>query len=131
MTRPSDFILNSDYLTIAQTDKTEQTVTIGGGTVTTQTNITQDFMYKSTPGTVSRFMIRAGTDDFTLGNELVVKPVWDANDKVLGNIRVYRVDDSTCRFSLTYQNMSGNPSSTFPAMTYTIKIVNFKSPNVL
>lgn len=132
MTRPSDFLMNSDYLSIAQTDKTEYTITIGSGSVSTTDSMTQDFVFKSESGAISRFMIRSGTNDFSIGNELTVKLAWDANNKVIGLVRVYRIDNSICRFSLDYQNLNADPSSNpsnYPEMSYTIKIVSFKSPN--
>ena len=133
MTKPSDFILNTDYLSIAQTSTKTQTLLVPASIIATQSNLEYDFNYVEHAGTVSRFLIRAGDDFYTVGNELIVKPIWDSSNKVLGNIRVYRISDTQCRFSLTYQNMNSDPinnPSSCPEMLYSIKIASFKSPNV-
>lgn len=133
MTRPSDFTLNSDYLTIAQTDKTEQTINVEAGSVASLISLTQDFIFKAEPGSISRFMIRANNGNYSVGNDLTIKLAWDNSNKVIGKVRVYRINADICRFSLDYQNFNSNPStnpSNYPAMTYTIKIASFKSPNL-
>lgn len=127
MTRPSDFTINSDYMSIAQTNRSEVTVNVESGTVATDITITQDFALKAAPGSVSRFMIRKNSEPFTIGNELITQLVWDTN-KVIGHITVYRISDSLFRFSVTYQNFASS-ASTYPAATYTVKITTFKSPN--
>ena len=57
--KPSDFILNSDYLSIAQTSSNTYNVTVGAGSLTLNGHSVQnfDFNTKAQTGTIDRILI--------------------------------------------------------------------------
>lgn len=130
MTRPNDFIVNTDYLALAQTSSEDFTATFGpeeypGGDTVTRT---LDFKVKSVPGSVDRVFISYNGGDFTVGpsHEVVLR-----GDEIstLGYMRfwVYRVDPSTMRVRLIIKD--AQPHS-IPAQTIHVKVDSFRPPNI-
>ena len=136
MTKPSDFTLNSDYLSIAQVDSNTFTLSIGGGTLdpTNYTIQNNDFSVKVQPGAVDRILIKKDSHEFMLGSEMSLTPTYEGeypNTKIIsGALRVFRVTPSTLRAQLVLENQ-GSLSASYPSMSFVIKVSSFKAPNVL
>ena len=134
MTKPSDFILNSDYLSIAQISKNSFNITIGAGSLVVNGNTQQnfDFPIKLQPGAIDRIMISKDYGDYLLGSYMELIPTWeqDYSNNVRGYLRVFRTSSSTIRAQLSLDNY-GQGTSTYPMMTFTIKVSSFCPPNVL
>lgn len=125
--KPSDFILNSDYMSIAQVGSNTFTVTVGGGTlqVNGYTEQNFDFAIKSTPGASDRVLISRDGGNYTLGSYRQIMPVAECP----GFISVYRTAANNLRAQVVLQNYSSGVIS-YPAMTFTIKVSSFRPPNV-
>lgn len=132
MTKPSDFILNSDYLSIAQTGRSSHTATFGGGTLQPAGYVGDyvvqhvDFTITSELGAIDRIMISDNGSDYYVGSQMSVAP--SAN--VVGFLNVYRVSKNVIRAELVLTN-NANTTSTYPTIIFRIKITSFKPPNVL
>lgn len=126
MTKPNDFILNTDYLSLAQTNKAELTAYFPAETFTPgyAHDRNQDFTVPSSPGAIDTFMISHNGGDFKLGGFLALS----INTQVL-SIIVYRLNANTIRVKLhEFTNKTGGYS--MPAQTIKVKLVSFKPPNV-
>lgn len=125
--RPNDFILNSDYLSIAQVNSGEYTVTIGAGTLTAQgfTEQNIDQRVQSIAGASDRILISKDGGSFYLGSYRQLEPATN----VYGFIHVFRTAVNNLRVQVVLENHSIDTVS-YPAMTFTIKISSFKAPNV-
>lgn len=131
MTRPSDFILNSDYLSIAQTGRSEYTATFGGGTLQPGGSpgdyIVQhaDFTIQSEPGSIDRIMISTNNGDFYIGSQTS----FEAAPLAYGSLDVYRISKNIVRADMIVAN-SSDYVNTFPPMSFRIKVTSFRPPNV-
>ena len=131
MTRPSDFILNSDYLSIAQTGRSEHTATFAGGTLQPGGSAgdyvvqTTDFTIPSEPGSIDRIMISTNGGDFYLGSQTS----FEAAPLAYGSLDVCRVARNTIRATMVVAN-SSDSVNTFPSMSFRIKITSFRPPNI-
>lgn len=125
--KPSDFILNSDYLSIAQVSSNTYTVTIGGGTLQpggyTEQNF--DFAIRNQTGASDRILIKRDSGDFALGSYRQIMPT----QTTPGFISVYRTASNNLRAQIVIENYSPSAVS-YPAMAFTIKVTSFKPPNV-
>ena len=127
MTKPSDFILNSDYLSIAQVSSNTYTATFSGGSLAgngyTEQNI--DFKARAQAGASDRILIKKDSGRFTLCSYRSLNPSSD----VYGFIHVFRTSPDNIRAQFVLENYSLNTSN-YPAMTFTIKVTSFRPPNV-
>lgn len=125
--KPSEFILNSDYLSIAQVGSKTYDLTIGAGSITlgnyTEQNI--DFQAQAIAGAVSRVMIAKDGGNYRLGSSMTFYPT----SEIRGDIQVFRQTASTIRVKVTLQNY-GQGTSSYPSMTFKIKVSSFMPPNV-
>lgn len=127
MMRPSDFILNSDYLSIAQVSSKTYSVTMAGGTLvaTGYTEQNFDFAAKAQVGASDRAMISKDGGRYYLGSYRQLNPA----GTIYGFIRVYRTSATNIRAQVVLENLSGS-SASYPAMTFSIKVSSFAPPNV-
>ena len=125
--RPSDFILNSDYLSIAQVSSNTYTVTVGGGTLVAQgfTEQNFDFKIRTAEGASDRVMISKDGGRYYLGSYRQIEPATD----VVGFVHVYRTSGNNIRTQVVLENYSAS-TVTYPAMTFSIKVSSFLAPNV-
>lgn len=126
--KPSDFTMNSDYLSIAQTARNEYTVYVGGGTLVQDAYSTQNFDFASTEpkGAVDRVYIKKDSGNYTLGALMAIFPATD----VWGSVRVYRTSATNLRVQVVLENHALSGSVSYPAMTFKIKVASFEPPNV-
>lgn len=123
MTKPNEFILNTDYLALAQTNRAEFTAvfpqeTFNAGQAYTRT---RDFICQATNGAIERVLISRNNKDYMVGSKLTISEqptLW---------VSVYRLNKSTIRVRL--HEYSSN-SYTMPLQTIKIKITSFRPPNV-
>ena len=130
--KPSDFILNSDYLSIAQLDAKEYTVYVGGGSLQIDGYTEQNFNFTTSTqqGVMDRILIKKDNQDYLLGAYMELFPTWnDPGQKVSGFIHVFRPDSKTIRAQLVLENRASEVSS-YPSMTFTIKVSSFEPPNI-
>lgn len=129
MTRPNDFVLNTDYLALAQTSREEFTASFGaesypGGAAVTRQH---DFKVKSTPGSVDRILISRNGGDFTVGPSITIPLMTGGFTDGFATIWVYRLDASTVRVRL---RIDASQAHTVPAQTIKVKLASFNPPNV-
>ena len=131
--KPSDFILNSDYLSIAQTSSNKYDIVVGAGSLTPNNTSTQNFDFSTTAqtGAIDRIMISKDGDSFRIGSNMTFYPTWqgDFSNNVRGDLFVYRIDKTHIRAQVILQNY-GTGTSTYPTMTFSIKVSSFRPPNV-
>lgn len=126
MTKPSSFILNSDYLALAQSGRSEFTASFpaqthqGGYAYDTD----RDFQVASIPGAIDRVLISRNGGDYVLGSYLVV----DDPSGAFVTIKVFRPNSSTVRVRLHVY--SSQTTYTVPAQTVKVKISSFQPPNI-
>ena len=133
MTKPSSFILNSDYLALAQVDNQTYTVNVAGGTLA-QNGYTEqnfDFTTSSQSGAIDRIVIKNGSNEYLLGAYMRLEPSWNTSytDNVAGFLQVFRTSSTNIRAQFMLQNFSSG-SASYPAMTFTIKVSRFLPPNL-
>ena len=125
MTKPSNFIMNSDYLSLAQKNTTETTIVFAQEHFEPGSyDRTQDITVPAIAGAIDEIMISRNGGDYKLGNSLVVTP----NSPSLG-FTIYRPNPSTLRIVLhTFNSQSGGYS--MPTQTLKIRVSSFLPPNV-
>ena len=123
MTKPSDFILNTDYLALAQTNTAEFTAVFAAETFPSgQANDrSQDFTVPASKGTIDRVLISINGGDYTVGSRLVLSTIPALS------IYVYRPNATTIRVRL---HEFGSSSYSMPMQTVKVKVSSFKSPNI-
>lgn len=129
--KPSDFILNSDYLSIAQVGSNEYNVNVGAGSlqINSYTDQNFDFATSAQKGSIDRILISKDGGNYRLGSYMTVAPTWSGNNRVLGFIEVYRTSSTNIRAKVVLENY-GSGTSTYPNMTFKIKVSSFRPPNV-
>lgn len=126
---PDDFIMNSDYLSIAQVDSKTYTASFEGGTLQGDNDYVEkvlNFTTRAQQGSVDRILISKGGDPYELASLLQLNP----NGQIFGFIEVYRTSRTNLRVQMVLENYDTS-AETYPAMTFKIKISSFKAPNVL
>lgn len=126
MTKPNNFITNSDYLSLAQNNTTEFTVVFPqehfpeGYTY----DRTQDITVPSIKGAIDEFMISLNGSDYYLGGYLVV----ESNSPSL-SFYVYRPSPDTLRVRLhTFNSVIGGYD--MPMQTVKVRASSYLPPNV-
>lgn len=126
--KPSDFILNSDYLSIAQVSSNTYTLTIGGGTLVvggySERNL--DFTSNTLPGTIDRIIISKDGGSYRIGSSME----FDPNNEIRGTLHVYRPSQTILRAQVILQNYSAG-SASYPSMSFSIKVSSFRPPNIV
>lgn len=129
MTKPSDFIMNTDYLSLAQNKTEEITVTFPQITVGVSEPISQTIDVSSTAqsGTIDRMLISVNGDDYTVGcSRNYVDP-----DRRNANYDIWAFRTSQNNIRVRMNGWSGMQGSwTIPAQTVKIKIASFAPPNI-
>lgn len=126
MTKPNEFILNSDYLALAQTGTTEVTAYFSAETFSAgSTHIrTRDFTVASSQGAIDATLISLNGSDYILGSHLtdnVMQPTM--------SFFVRRTSPTNIQVQLrVYTSRTGGYS--MPLQTVKVKIASFKPPNV-
>ena len=131
--KPSDFKLNSDYLSIAQVNSKTYNVVVGAGTLAVDGYSSQNFDF-TTPaqiGAVDRILINKDGGSFRVCSSMTFYPSWtsDKSNRVRGDIFVFRTSKTNLRVKVVLDNY-GEGVSTYPNMTFQIKVSSFNSPNV-
>ena len=126
MTKPSNFIMNSDYLSLTQKDNSEFTVIFApesfpAGQGTTRT---QDITVSSLKGAIDEVMISLNGGDYRVGSGITL----DSNSPFL-TFYVYRVNPTTLRVRL-WVYPPGSGSYSMPLQTLKIHVSSFFPPNV-
>lgn len=123
MTKASDFIMNTDFLALAQTGTAEFTAVFPAETMPAGQSFsrTRDFTLKSVNGAIDRILISRNNGNFTVGASLTILTTPALS------VFVYRPNASTLRIRLY-----GYASSAYsmPAQTIKVKISSFRPPNV-
>lgn len=131
--KPSKFTLNSDYLSIAQVDSHTYTVYVGGGSLAQGSYTEQNFDFTTTSqqGAVDRILISKDGGNYRLGSYMNLIPTWSSSydNNVMGFLQIFRTSSTNIRAQLVLNN-AGSGTSTYPAMTFSIKVSSFKPPNV-
>ena len=123
MTKASDFIMNTDFLALAQTGTAEFTAYFPSATFTPGQPYeqSQDFSLETTNGAIDRILISRNGGAYTVGNSLNI-----STNSAL-SIFVFRPNSSTLRVRLYGYSSS---EYTMPAQTIKVKISSFRPPNV-
>lgn len=125
--KPNEFKMNTDYLSIAQTNKQEVTCVIPGGTVRGGGQVLQDYDFniKPTPGSIDQIFISKDGGDYMVGHMFATR-INPAYMEVIVN----RTSASNLRVELMVSNFISSSSVSYPTMTLKVKIISFKPPNV-
>ena len=126
--KPSDFIMNTDYLALAQSGKFEFTATFPSETFAHGNSYSRerDFSVPSTKGAIDRVLISQNGGNYVIGNYYLI-PYNSITDTV--SITVFRVNANTLRVRL-YAHVGGSSDFVMPAQTIKVKISCFQPPNV-
>ena len=133
--KPSDFILNSEYLSIAQASKSTIQASFAGGTFPTigrpEIERTLDFTVASISGAIDRVLISKDGSDFqaTSSADIEVYDIDNTTQLLYGFIDVSRTSPSNIRVLLHLYQFDSS-ATTYPAMSFTIKVDSFFPPNV-
>lgn len=127
MTKPNDFILNSDYLALAQTNNaTEFTAIFAAETFPAgyAYDRTQDFKAPSSPGAIDMYLTSLNGGEYNLGNYIVI-----SSGSPTLSIYISRVTSNVIRVRLhEFTNQTGGYS--MPMQTLKIKVTSFEPPDV-
>lgn len=134
MTRPNDFTLNTDYLSLAQSGRTTHSITTASALLNPGDETHQDFdlPISALPGSTHRTMIK-----FDDNNEY-----WPCNyinwensgDGYImySDCSLSQINSSTIRLTYSVRlDPSSATSIQLPPITLTIRITSFRPPNVL
>lgn len=132
--KPSNFILNSDYLSIAQTGSNNYTFTIPAGSITANNYLERNFDFSTTAqaATIDNVIIKKDSDNYIHGDYMWIQPTSTVDGVIAGFVRVFRPNGTTLRAQIVLENYSYTyPGVTlnYPSMTFTIRVSSFKVPN--
>lgn len=124
MTKPNTFIMNTDYMSIAQTDKYTHVYTVNGGTVAAHDQFITyaDFTVPSQKGSIDKLFVSVNDGPLKIGNRCGFLNI--------GYVDFYRTSPTNLRAELVINNAMGNTPINYPLLKFTIKGVMFKPPNV-
>lgn len=125
---PSDFIMSSDFLSIAQVDSETYEANFDGGSLVGENDYVEkvlNFTTRAQQGSVDRILISKDGDPYELASRLQLNP----NGQIFGFIEVYRTSRTNLRVQMVLENYDQD-TTTYPAMSFKIKISSFKAPNV-
>ena len=125
MTKPNDFVFNSDYLPLAEVDKADFTAYFPAETFPAGQayDRTQDFKVPYSPGSIDTFLLSLNGGNYNVGAIVIISV-----NKQLLSIRVQRIDQETIRVRLhEFTQQPGGYS--MPAQTLKVKVSSFRPPN--
>lgn len=124
MAKPNKFIMNTDYMSIAQSGKYTHTYIRNGGTVPAYGQIIEytDFTIPSQKGAIDRIFMSFNDGSFNLGTVCY--------SSEYASLSVYRVSPNTLRAEFVVNNIFNPDPVTFPLQKFVIKGIMFKPPNV-
>lgn len=141
MTKPSDFILNSDYLTIAQASSTKPFTVYypsrqfpTSGNVVQSFHVDQEIVSPAVPGAVDRITIQYNGTYYVA--DTIHKPAdiifaEEIEEDQFWVLSVFRKDKDTlvarCNF---YPPTRSTTIPSSPSLTFTISATTFRPPNV-
>lgn len=130
MTKPSDFIENTDYLALAQISTKELTAVFGPATYDgdyTWHTRTADFTVTSVKGALDRVLISINGGDYYVARQVVV-PLEPIQQQTTNRyvVQVVRTDPATIRVLL---GGYGHSTFTIPTLTIKVKVSSFMPPN--
>ena len=125
MTRPSNFILNSDYLALAQYDKNSAFVTVPSGSISGYSAyyITRDFTVPSSSNSLDRFYVSLDQNTWRLGHY-----TRDINANLSEVILVSRTGKNKITVAVV---LLGMPNESWSAHNIYVRVCSFKPPNIL
>ena len=126
MTKPSNFIMNSDYLSLAQKSNSEFTVIFAPESFPSGSSSvrTQDITVPSTKGAIDEILMSRNNGDYRVGGSITI----DSNSPFMA-FDVYRANPSTLRVRL-WVHPTGSGSYSMPMQTLKIRVSSFLPPNV-
>ena len=132
MTKPSKFIMNSDYVSLAQTDTDEFTAYFppehfNAGSQNTRT---RDFTVSSSQGAIDMFMISLNGSDYTLGASVLAHSIGQGDPPYYYlDFLVLRTGPSTIQVQL-HEACYYTGGFDMPMQTVKVKVASFKPPNL-
>ena len=125
MTMPKDFIMNTDYLSLAQVGNTEFTAYFGGETFTGGQTYDryQNFTVEEMGGAIDRILISMDGTNYSVGEKLYV-----STSPAILYFTVSRTSPTNVQVRLHLY--TSQPSYQMPTQTLFIKIASFRPPNV-
>ena len=123
--KPNNFVFNTDYLSLAQTNKVDLTAIFAAETFPAGQahNRYQDLTVSSSQGAIDRVLISRNGGDYIIGSNLTISTFPDVQ------ISVYRTSPTNLRVRLhVFTNQTGGYS--MPMQTLSIKLTSFKPPNI-
>lgn len=128
MAKPNKFIMNTDYLSIAQSGKYTNTYVVNGGTIPAGGQVIQefDFSIPQQKGAIDQTMISMNSSEFKVGNRYGIT----INSEAGGWLSIQRTAPGTLHAELVLNNFFGSGPATYPAMVFTIRVSSFLPPNV-
>ena len=130
MTKPKDFIFSSDYLSLAQYDKTKLKFDIPAKSTTASSTYTVSMGKDVQPevGSIDRFYLSFDGNTWNVASS--IKKIFEKDSDLLMTIFSYRSDENSIKIRVEYTNKTAN-SYTFPATTVYVDVCSFKPPNIL
>ena len=133
MTKPNDFILNSDYLSLAQTYSTELTAVFPAETFqpgSTEVR-TVDFTVPKSQGAIDMFLISLNGADYELGASLLDHQISPQQGPPYYYLEflVVRTSPTNIQIQMHEFNQSTGGVS-LPTYNVKVKVSSFRPPNV-
>lgn len=130
MTKPNDFTLNSDYLGLVQTNRSEFTAFFPAETFPRGEEIerSQDFTVPYSPGAIDTFLVSLNNGNFAIGPMVTI----ESGSTTLESMVVFlasRISPSTMRVRMHEYNLLSEGYS-MPAQTLRFKVISFIPPDV-
>ena len=116
--KPSDFILNSDYLSLSTYTTTTKQITFAGGTLTGLNNTKQtiDITVPKVEQAEFQYMISPDGNNWFPTNQFDMS----ANPPIIATLIISRIGPDTLQASLLTANTSTS-TATYPAKTFWVK----------
>lgn len=130
--RPRDFILNSDYLTLANVENRTYTATVPSTVIPSGGlySVTFNFTCKNVPKTITRAYMHHSKwqNQNAWGVGRLGDTIWeDGNNMFYERMFVSTPSDNTIRLTVEIQ---GTVGATIPMHEIIVKVFRFKVPNV-
>lgn len=142
MTKPNNFIANSDFLALAQTGRSDEFVVNFPAKVYPSQGYNfwdadnyQDFYFPTVKGAIDKYRIKIDGASWVIGNSLTQVPNFNQNTMQNENggymILIYRLNANTIRVRCVRIAPGGTFSAvpTAPAVSLRVRGVAFRPPN--